>query len=259
MDLTDLKSTLAYSMKYESAKTALKISMHARPIKIEDNTGEEKDDKFESLLRAFEKLLDRLEAGKKNAPRRNPNVTCWRCYKKGHVQRECPSDNASRRNPNVTCWSCNKNGHIQNECQQITSTNYHKGIPHGSEDALARRPCIKSCKRDLNTDKKFGMITDISMRALTMTTEDTWSSRGLFWYPRLGWKTSLLPLLTCGKSDVSQPNRGYQNRPASEIQREKLEDPEIRPIIEKKLKSANRPSRQKIDPESPATNRYWAL
>ncbi|GBL96463.1 hypothetical protein AVEN_229917-1 [Araneus ventricosus] len=38
--------------------------------------------------------------------------------------------------------------------------------------------------------------------------------RGLFWYPRLGWETSLFPLLTCGKSDVSQPNWGYQNRPA---------------------------------------------
>ncbi|GBM61236.1 hypothetical protein AVEN_145414-1 [Araneus ventricosus] len=37
--------------------------------------------------------------------------------------------------------------------------------------------------------------------------------RGLFWYPRLGWETSLFPLLTCGKSDVTQPNRGYQTRP----------------------------------------------
>ncbi|GBN52327.1 hypothetical protein AVEN_161645-1 [Araneus ventricosus] len=39
--------------------------------------------------------------------------------------------------------------------------------------------------------------------------------RGLFWYPRLSWETSLFPLLTCGKSDVSQPNRGYQNKPVS--------------------------------------------
>ncbi|GBM46455.1 hypothetical protein AVEN_78597-1 [Araneus ventricosus] len=41
--------------------------------------------------------------------------------------------------------------------------------------------------------------------------------RGLFWYPRLGWETSLFPLLTCRKSDVSQPNRGYQNRPHDSI------------------------------------------
>ncbi|GBO37128.1 hypothetical protein AVEN_186650-1 [Araneus ventricosus] len=37
--------------------------------------------------------------------------------------------------------------------------------------------------------------------------------RGLFWYPRLGLETSLFPLLTCGKRDVSQPNQEYQNRP----------------------------------------------
>ncbi|GBN41529.1 hypothetical protein AVEN_90627-1 [Araneus ventricosus] len=95
MDFTDLKSALAYSMKYEASKIASKISMHARPIRIEDNASKRKDEKFESLLGALEKLLDRLAAGKKNVPRRNPNMTCWRCYKKGHVRRECPSDNAS--------------------------------------------------------------------------------------------------------------------------------------------------------------------
>ncbi|GBM71343.1 hypothetical protein AVEN_4653-1, partial [Araneus ventricosus] len=78
MDFMDLKSAPAYSMKYEAAKKASKISMHARSIKIEDNTGKENDEKFKSLLREFEKLLRILEAEKKNAPRRNPNVTCWR-------------------------------------------------------------------------------------------------------------------------------------------------------------------------------------
>ncbi|GBM56792.1 hypothetical protein AVEN_38357-1 [Araneus ventricosus] len=112
MDLTDLKLALAYSMKYEASKIASKISMHARPIRIEDNAVKRKDEKFESLLAALEKLLDRLAAGKKNIPRRNPNVSCWRCYKKGHVRRECPSDNAARRDPNVTCWTCNKKGHL---------------------------------------------------------------------------------------------------------------------------------------------------
>ncbi|GBL93523.1 Ankyrin repeat domain-containing protein 18A [Araneus ventricosus] len=41
----------------------------------------------------------------------------------------------------------------------------------------------------------------------------TSASTGLFWYPRLGWETSLFPHLNSGKSDVSQPNREYQNRP----------------------------------------------
>ncbi|GBM72420.1 hypothetical protein AVEN_114475-1 [Araneus ventricosus] len=43
--------------------------------------------------------------------------------------------------------------------------------------------------------------------------EDPSCIRGLFWYPRLGWETSLFPHVNKGKSDVSQPNRGYQNRP----------------------------------------------
>ncbi|GBL89982.1 hypothetical protein AVEN_178389-1 [Araneus ventricosus] len=56
-DFTDLKSALAYSMKSEATKTASKISRKARSIEIEDNTGEEKDEKFESLLTALEKII----------------------------------------------------------------------------------------------------------------------------------------------------------------------------------------------------------
>ncbi|GBM62391.1 Transposon Ty3-I Gag-Pol polyprotein [Araneus ventricosus] len=44
-----------------------------------------------------------------------------------------------------------------------------------------------------------------------------------------------------------------------EIQKAQLEDPAIKPILEKKLNSAERPSWQEIAPESPATKRYWAL
>ncbi|GBL98159.1 hypothetical protein AVEN_268251-1 [Araneus ventricosus] len=65
------------------------------------------------------------------------------------------------------------------------------------------------------------METDISVRALRITTEDTWS--------------------------------------VSEIQKAQLEDPDIIPIMEKKLKSADRPCRHEIAPESPVTKRYWAL
>ncbi|GBM67566.1 hypothetical protein AVEN_73698-1 [Araneus ventricosus] len=71
MDFTDLKSALAYSMKFESAKTASKISIHARSIETKDNAWRERDDKFESLLKEFEKLVNSL-AAEQNAPRRNP-------------------------------------------------------------------------------------------------------------------------------------------------------------------------------------------
>ncbi|GBM45160.1 hypothetical protein AVEN_241441-1 [Araneus ventricosus] len=44
-----------------------------------------------------------------------------------------------------------------------------------------------------------------------------------------------------------------------EIQKAELEDPDARPILEKKLKSAGRSYRQEIAQESHATKRYWAL
>ncbi|GBM55280.1 hypothetical protein AVEN_272350-1 [Araneus ventricosus] len=65
------------------------------------------------------------------------------------------------------------------------------------------------------------METDISVEALTMTTEN--------------------------------------RRSLSEIQKAQLEDPDIRSILKMKLNSAHRPSWQEIARESPATKRYWAL
>ncbi|GBM00238.1 hypothetical protein AVEN_9296-1 [Araneus ventricosus] len=96
-----------------------------------------------------------------------------------------------------------------------------QGTRHGNDKALSGRSFVGSCEHDLNSDKKFGTETDISVRALRRTTEDTWS--------------------------------------VSEIQKAQLEDPDIGPILEKKLKLADRSSRQEITPESPATKRYWAL
>ncbi|GBO22965.1 Retrovirus-related Pol polyprotein from transposon 297 [Araneus ventricosus] len=78
MDAKDLKSALAYSMKYEAAKTVSKTSRNVRSIEVEDGTGKEKDEKFDCLLKTLEKLLNSHVAGKKNTPRRNPNVTCWK-------------------------------------------------------------------------------------------------------------------------------------------------------------------------------------
>ncbi|GBM41040.1 hypothetical protein AVEN_180947-1 [Araneus ventricosus] len=50
MDAKDLKSALAYSMKYETARTVSKTSRHARSMEIEDNNSRERDDKLEYFL-----------------------------------------------------------------------------------------------------------------------------------------------------------------------------------------------------------------
>ncbi|GBM15621.1 hypothetical protein AVEN_95255-1 [Araneus ventricosus] len=98
MDAKDLKSALAYSMKYEAAKTVSKTSRNVRSIEIEDGTGKEKDEKFNCLLKTLEKLLNSHVTGKRNTSRRNPNVTCWKCNKKGHVQRECQTISPNQEN-----------------------------------------------------------------------------------------------------------------------------------------------------------------
>ncbi|GBM74686.1 hypothetical protein AVEN_77552-1 [Araneus ventricosus] len=65
------------------------------------------------------------------------------------------------------------------------------------------------------------MKREVCVRTLTLTTEDTWFS--------------------------------------SEIQRARMEDPDIRPILKRKLKSADLTSAQEIAQDSHATKRYWAL
>ncbi|GBM71467.1 Retrovirus-related Pol polyprotein from transposon 297 [Araneus ventricosus] len=78
---------------------------------------------------------------------------------------------------------------------------HRKGTSHGNADALSRRPCKESCKQCTNAEKKFGMERDISVKVVTTTTVDPWSS--------------------------------------CEIQKAQLEDPAIKPILEKKLNSAD--------------------
>ncbi|KAF8788426.1 hypothetical protein HNY73_009926 [Argiope bruennichi] len=99
MDEKDLKSVLAYSMKYEAAKTVSRSPRHVRPIQIQDDTGRKSDDKFESLCNMLEKLLNSRDGEKKDMPCRNPNVTCWRCNKKGRLQRESAEHEATRITP----------------------------------------------------------------------------------------------------------------------------------------------------------------
>ncbi|GBM67230.1 hypothetical protein AVEN_208939-1 [Araneus ventricosus] len=82
-------------------------------------------------------------------------------------------------------------------------------------------PLFSGCEACSNVEKKFRMEMDISVEALTMTTEDRWS--------------------------------------LSEIRKAQLEDLDIRPILKLKQNSADRPSWQEIARESPATKHYWAL
>ncbi|GBM95178.1 hypothetical protein AVEN_199160-1 [Araneus ventricosus] len=100
MDAKDLKSSLAYSMKYEAARTVSKTSRHVRSFETEDHRSRERDDKLEFFNR-LENFLNSSVAGKKSTPRRNSNMTCCKCNKKGHVKRACQVNDIYSRK--LTC------------------------------------------------------------------------------------------------------------------------------------------------------------
>ncbi|GBN22650.1 hypothetical protein AVEN_237336-1 [Araneus ventricosus] len=103
----------------------------------------------------------------------------------------------------------------------LSGSTQHRKRTSDGKDVLSQRLCFEGCEPCSNAEKKFRMETDISVEALTMTTEDRWS--------------------------------------LSEIRKTQLEDPDIRPILKMKQNSEDRPSWQEIARESPATKRYWAL
>ncbi|GBN42480.1 hypothetical protein AVEN_32442-1 [Araneus ventricosus] len=65
---------------------------------------------------------------------------------------------------------------IQRLQEYDSEIQYRKGTSHGNADALSRRPCKESCKHCMNAGKKFGMETDISVKVLTTTSVEPWSS-----------------------------------------------------------------------------------
>ncbi|GFW97620.1 hypothetical protein TNCV_684901 [Trichonephila clavipes] len=83
---------------------------------------------------------------------------------------------------------------------------HRKGSAHGNADALSRRPCPESCKYCSRIEKKFGVIDPIVRQVTTPSTStlDPWSDES--------------------------------------VQKDQLADPEIKPIIEFKESSEEKPS-----------------
>ncbi|GBM09856.1 hypothetical protein AVEN_215822-1 [Araneus ventricosus] len=85
MDAKDLKSALAYSTKYEAARTVAKTSRHVRSMEIEDNTGRERDVKFESLFNRLEKLFNSSVARKGNTPHVAQDIVLYHKIRKSNT------------------------------------------------------------------------------------------------------------------------------------------------------------------------------
>ncbi|GBN71700.1 hypothetical protein AVEN_10182-1 [Araneus ventricosus] len=299
MDFTDLKSALAYSMKFEYAKTTSKISIHASSMETDDDTWKERDDKFESLLKALEKLVESL-AAEQNAPRRNPNLTCWKCFKKGHVQRACKVNDihsrkltcgglAEQKIPTlnkspeeglkVSTFSGGENGlYLKGSICDIpclfwvdTGTNItllRADLAHKVKERLiytAPNLTLKTAtdleKNEIRTgSEKISLFSGSTQHRKRTSYGKNVQSRRLCFEGCEPCSNAEKKFRTETDISVEALTMATENRwSLSEIQKAQLEDPDIRPILKMKLNSADRPSWQEIAHESPATKRYWAL
>ncbi|GFX63746.1 hypothetical protein TNCV_215461 [Trichonephila clavipes] len=100
---------------------------------------------------------------------------------------------------------------------------HRKGSAHGNADALSRRPGSESCKYCSKIEKKFGVIDPIVRQVTTPSTSalDPWTD--------------------------------------DSVRKDQLADPEMKPILEFKESSDEKPSWQDIAPFHPTTKHYWAL
>ncbi|GFT44819.1 retrovirus-related Pol polyprotein from transposon opus [Trichonephila clavipes] len=100
---------------------------------------------------------------------------------------------------------------------------HKKGSAHGNADTLSKRPCPESCKYCSSIEKNFGVIGPIVRQVTTPSTSalDPWSKES--------------------------------------VRKDQLADPEIKPIIEFKESSDEKPSWQDIAPFHPTKKRYCAL
>ncbi|GFX89646.1 retrovirus-related Pol polyprotein from transposon 17.6 [Trichonephila clavipes] len=115
---------------------------------------------------------------------------------------------------------------IQRLLEYDVEIRHRKRSAHGNADALFERasaPCPESCKYCSRIEKNFGVIVPIVRQVTTPSTSalDPWSDES--------------------------------------VRKDQLDVPEIKPIIEFKEPSDEKPSWQDIAPFHPTTKHYWAL
>ncbi|PRD33190.1 UNVERIFIED_CONTAM: hypothetical protein NCL1_18188 [Trichonephila clavipes] len=138
------------------------------------------------------------------------------------------------------CWGCGRAGHIRSNRPRVNQedpcrTNVTeskkvcsnlKGSADENGDVRSKRPCLESStnlSNSLRVEKKFNVIDPV-VRHVTMPSTlalDPWSDES--------------------------------------VRKDQLADPEIKPIIELKKSSDEKPSWQDIASAHPTTKRYWAL
>ncbi|GFX72749.1 uncharacterized protein TNCV_4063441 [Trichonephila clavipes] len=135
------------------------------------------------------------------------------------------------RRRRITCWGCGGAGYLRNpgrtsvtESKKVCSN--RKGSTDENGDVRSKRPCSESSKNlsnSLRVEKKFGVIDPVVRQVTTPSTSvlDPWSDES--------------------------------------VRKDQLADPKIKPILEFKESSDEKPSWQDIAPFHPTRKRYWAL
>ncbi|GFS73486.1 uncharacterized protein TNCV_1101891 [Trichonephila clavipes] len=132
----------------------------------------------------------------------------------------------------ITCWGCGGAGHLRSSCPRIKKDHNikcwvnRKGSTDENGDVRSKIPCSESSRNlsnSLKVEKKFGVIDPIVPQVTTPSTSslDPWSDEN--------------------------------------VRKDQLSDPEMKPIIEFKESSDEKPSCQDIAPVHPTTKHYWAL
>ncbi|GFT24592.1 retrovirus-related Pol polyprotein from transposon 412 [Trichonephila clavipes] len=186
-------------------------------------------------IEKLRKDIQNLMAQRQNLRRRR--ITYWGCGGAGHIRSSCPRIN--KEDNIIKCWGCGSAGHVRSNCPRVnqddpcrTSVTESKKVcsnRKGSDengDVRSKRPCSESSKNlssSLRVEKKFGVIGLVVRQVTTPSTSalDPWSDES--------------------------------------VRKDQLADPEIKPIMEFKESSDEKPSWQDIASFHPTTKRYWAL
>ncbi|GFX69820.1 gag-pol [Trichonephila clavipes] len=148
-------------------------------------------------------------------------IMCWGCGGTGHLRSSCPRIN--KEDHNIKCWGCGRTGHVRSNFPRVNQDDpcrtsvteskrvcsNRKGSAEENGDVRSKRPCSESSRNlsnILRVEKKFGVIDPIVHQVTTPST------------------SALDP-----RSDDS-------------VRKDPLADPEIKPIIEFKESSGEKPS-----------------
>ncbi|GFX79068.1 retrovirus-related Pol polyprotein from transposon 17.6 [Trichonephila clavipes] len=174
---------------------------------------------FEEHLKNIKRVLQKLKEANLKLSRSKCHLFRREVTYLGHII----SAEGVRTDPDkisaVKYWNCPTDVHQLRSFLGL----FTKGSAYGNADAFSRRLCPESFKYCSRIEKKFGVIGPIVPQVTTPSKSalDPWSKES--------------------------------------VRKDQLAHPEIKPIIEFKESSDEKPSWQHIAPFHPTTKHYWAL